>query len=217
MPCPQPWPVMETIPPSCAGDREEIRIQAEVHVELGPRDRDVLGSPVERDRVHPPKGKVEGMSRIRGCRNSPSERTRAVARWYRSSNRESGRIDRPVVVGVSGYGVAVIRHRSERRLLVGARGVATCRSGVLGGGNLAARHHHDLAGGVVGGRDTRRRFVFDTPVGLAEEVTGVGIAAVTPEVRQHVGADGDRLGLELLEAPRHLLRTGSTQGAPGGG
>ena len=51
-------------------------------------------------------------------------------------------------------------------------------------------------------------------VGLAGQVAGVGVAAVAAQVGQHVGADGDRLRLELLEAPVHALRPGAAEAGP---
>ena len=42
----------------------------------------------------------------------------------------------------------------------------------------------------------------------------LGIAAVAARVGQDIGADGHRLGLELLEAPVHPLRAGTTQAGP---
>ena len=74
-------------------------------------------------------------------------------------------------------------------------------------------HHHDLAGGVVGGGDARRGLVLGAPVGLAVEVAGVGVAAVATQVGEDVGAHGDGLRLELLEAPVLALRTGAPSAA----
>ena len=45
------------------------------------------------------------------------------------------------------------------------------------------------------------------------QVAGVGVAAVAAEVGQDVGADGDRLRLELLEAPVHALGAGAARRA----
>ena len=61
------------------------------------------------------------------------------------------------------------------------------------------------------------RLVLGAAVRLAGEVAGVGVAAVAVEVGQHVGTDGDGLGLELLEAPVHGLRAGTAQAGPARG
>ena len=58
--------------------------------------------------------------------------------------------------------------------------------------------------------------VEGAPIGLAGEVAGVGVPAVRAWAGHHIGADGHRLGLELLEAPGLALGSGATQPAPTG-
>ena len=60
----------------------------------------------------------------------------------------------------------------------------------------------------------RRRLVLHAAIGLACQVAGVGVPAVPAQIRQDVGANGNRLGFELLEAPVHPLGTGATEAGP---
>ncbi len=195
--------------------REEVRVEAEVDVELGAGNRDAPAGSAERDGVHAPVGGIVGMARIGG---RAAEAGEGADLGPRALNGGVADRRRPLVVGVAGAGhahrVAVIGHRGERRLLVGTRGVAARRRGVLGGGDRAVGHDHDLARRVVGGGDARRRLVLGAAVGLAGEVAGVGVAPVAAEVGQNVGADRHGLGLELLEAPVHALGACATQAGP---
>ncbi len=123
---------------------------------------------------------------------------------------------RPGVIGIAGTrdtdAVTCVRNRGE-----GARsGVPPRRGRVLGGGHGPVRELHDLAGRVGHGQIGEGALVAGSAVGLAVEITGVGVPPVGPEAGHHVRAGRHGLGLEFLEPPRPALRTRLAERSPSG-